>query len=72
MLLDGLSPLDVFKHNKDKVRYSYSYESMKKIQQDLEKEKIKEIKIIPDKKFYPKNFLIYSDSESGKTTLLTN
>jgi energy-coupling factor transporter ATP-binding protein EcfA2 len=72
MLIDGATPLEVFKHNKDKVRYSYSYESMKKIYQDLQKENEKERKIIPEKKFYPKNFLFYGDSGSGKSTIIEN
>jgi hypothetical protein len=44
MLAEGYTPLEVFKKNKDKVRYSHNYIMTKEIFKDLEKEKKLNIK----------------------------
>ncbi|CAG8796233.1 3949_t:CDS:2, partial [Gigaspora margarita] len=36
MLMEGVYPLEVFKHNAEKVRYSHNYVNMKKIYEDLQ------------------------------------
>ncbi|RIB02223.1 hypothetical protein C2G38_2228409 [Gigaspora rosea] len=44
LLVDGATPLEVFKHNLEKVQYSHNYDGMKKIYEDLQQEKKKEIR----------------------------
>ncbi|CAG8486210.1 6910_t:CDS:2 [Scutellospora calospora] len=65
-LLEGATLLEVFKLNIDKVRYSNSYESMKKIYQDLIIEKKKKV----ERFWRPVTFYFFGDGGAGKSNLV--
>ncbi|RIB03797.1 hypothetical protein C2G38_2286557 [Gigaspora rosea] len=66
MLVDGATPLEVFKHNLEKVQYSHNYDGMKKIYEDLQQEKKKET----CRFWRPVTFYLFGPGRSGKTGLV--
>ncbi|RIB24503.1 hypothetical protein C2G38_2168352 [Gigaspora rosea] len=66
MLVNGATPLEVFKHNVEKVRYSHNYDGMKKIYEDLQQEKKKETRQF----WRPVTFYLFGPGGSGKTGLV--
>ncbi|CAG8789667.1 9882_t:CDS:2, partial [Dentiscutata erythropus] len=66
----GSTNIDIIS-NLEGIPTSYvdTYSGIKALSKDLEKLKNR-VKHIPEKKFYPKNFLFYGDSGSGKTSLI--
>ncbi|CAG8745975.1 5421_t:CDS:2 [Gigaspora rosea] len=66
MLLNGATPLEVFKHNVEKVRYSHNYDGMKKIYENLQQEKKKET----HRFWRPVTFYLFGPGGSEKTGLV--
>ncbi|RIB03372.1 hypothetical protein C2G38_2049323 [Gigaspora rosea] len=66
LLADGATPLEVFKHNLEKVRYSQNYDGIKKIYEDLQQENKKEI----HRFWRPVTIYFYGPGGSRKTGLI--
>ncbi|CAG8681699.1 18584_t:CDS:2 [Dentiscutata erythropus] len=66
----GSTNIDIISNLEDiPTSYVDTYSGLKALSKDLEKLKNR-VEHIPEKKFYPKNFLFYGDSGSGKTSLI--
>ena len=71
MLLDNATPLEVFRYNKDHVRYTYNFETMKQIYKELQKEIAASLPVWKKSRFWrPVTFYLFGEGGAGKSNLV--